>query len=231
MQIPQNVINMLSAKGKGYVEAALKIAEGQRLLDEGTNEIATLDGKRILKGGGVDVLPIVRDLARRSVSPEYLKTLLARGPLNSREIATQAGCSAKHAHSVLTSMTGVHVTGTGNRVKWEITPAASRITKRPKVANRTLRASKGRKPRDWKPANTIKAEDRFDDVKRAIVGGKTWASKRVISRVTGISRLPLDRILAAMVRGGILVTKVKKHNPSHKQPKNYERAMTYWELA
>jgi len=41
--IPDHILNALSAKGRGYVKAALKIAEGQRLVAEGEAEMRHLD--------------------------------------------------------------------------------------------------------------------------------------------------------------------------------------------
>lgn len=163
MQIPQNIINTLSAKGKGYVEAAMKIAEGQRLMNEGTLEMAHLDGRKLkakehMNAGGANVLANVKDLARPKMTPEYLKAFLKKGPLSSRELATAAGCSHKYARDIMDMADGVHVIGSGNQVKWALMPAKSRITKKTQVANRMLRKPKkvkrGHKARGTRSAKT-----------------------------------------------------------------------------
>jgi hypothetical protein len=147
MQIPQNIINMLSAKGKGYVEAAMKIAEGQRLVSEGTLEMAHLDGKKLnakkhMNAGGANVLAGVRDLARPKMTPEYLKSFLKKSNLSSRELGLAAGCTSKHARDVMAATDGVHVVGTGNQVKWSLAPERSKLTRKPQKANRTLKRTR-----------------------------------------------------------------------------------------
>lgn len=85
LQIPQYVIEMLSAKGKGYVEAAMKIAEGHKLVEEGTLEIAALDGKA-MKAGGVDVTAVVKDLASPKTKAKAKNKIKANMPQIPRSI-------------------------------------------------------------------------------------------------------------------------------------------------
>jgi hypothetical protein len=318
MQIPQNVINMLSAKGKGYVEAAMKIAEGQRLMNEGTIEIAALDGKKkILKAGGVDMLSSVRDLAKPKITPEYLKTFLRAGPLSARDLAAKAGCAHETARRTLVEAEDPELQriGTGNKTAWTLSPASSRITKKTKVANKTTRRKK--EPGDfgtqtprckmvleavqkdpwmtttriakevlgyhgaastcckllekagmiWKvekannPAHTGQSVHRtleyweadpkakievanmhvprmqvkdpttlYPAIEAAIRAANGWASKRFLENHTKLSGGPLNRVIKAMKKDGHIESVWKKHNPSHKQPKNFEREALYWEL-
>lgn len=217
MQIPQNIISMLSAKGKGYVEAALKIAEGQRLIDEGTREIAALDGKKLRqKAGGIDVLPSVRDLAKHKVTPDDMKALLKKGPLNTKVMATQVGCSAEHVRVVLSKTKGVHRIGTGNKVQWSLTPDRSSIAKRPKVANRMLRTKrphpkKGRRQTgetakmnmNLKRPN-LKAEEANKVLVLKVLTAKPGQTIGPLMKSAKRSFYPLTRAIAALLKDGKL---------------------------
>lgn len=226
MQIPQNIINMLSAKGKGYVEAALKIAEGQRLMHEGTHEIAALDGKKkIAKGGGIDVLSGVRDLAKRPVTLDNMKALLKKGPLNTKGIASQFGCSGERVRVALSAAKGVHLIGTGNKVQWSLTPDRSSIAKRPKVANRTLRTKpphpkKGRK-QTGKTAKmnmnlkrpNLKAEEANKVLVIKALTAKPGQTIGPLMKSAKRSFYPLTRAIEALLKDGRLEkVAIKDHN-------------------
>lgn len=226
MQIPQNIISMLSAKGKGYVEAALKIAEGQRLMHEGTQEIAALDGKKkIAKGGGIDVLPGVRDLARPKVTLDTLKALLKKGPRGTRDMATQIGCNGERVRVLLSAAKDVHMVGTGNKVQWSLTPDKSRITKRPRVANRTLRVKpphpkKGQK-QTGKTAernmNLKRPIAKFEEANKALVlkalTAKPDQTVGPLMKSTKRSFYPLSRAIKALLKEG-KIEKIATKSPS-----------------
>lgn len=328
MQIPQNVIALLSAKGKGYIEAVIKLTEGQRMVEEATIEIAALDGKKLkgskgpthMQAGGIIVTDSVRDLAKPKITPEYLKTFLKDGPLSSRELAAKAGCINETARRVLAAANDPQIQrlGNGNKTLWSLAPSTGRINKKAKVANKTARRAKpksddgfnGQAPRCkmaleaiqndawmstsrvakevlgnhatgvevlgllekagmiWKtkkagnPAHTGQAHLRemeyweadpkakievvnmhvarmpvkdptllYPAIEAAIKAADGWASKRFLEAHTKLSGGPLNRVLKAMKKDGQIKTVKKKHNPAHKQPKNYEREALYWELA
>lgn len=166
MQIPQNVISMLSAKGKGYVEAALKLAEGQKMIDEATVEIAALDGKKLgkkLNAGGAIVTPAVRALAKAKPTAERFKAALKSGPLSTGEIAKRCG-SSPHTVREKLEAAGIATVGAGNQIKWTLTPPKSSIARKKPLANKVSRASKtARDQSKSKPANM--ATERADQDK------------------------------------------------------------------
>lgn len=149
MQIPQNIMNTLSAKGKGYVEATLKLAEGHRLIAEATIEMAHLDGKKINphsrklnKNGGEIVTSQVRDLAKPKVTAEYLKAFLKETPRKTTELAKLADCSDTLVRKLLDKDHGTHLVGTGNQVRWSLTPETSKIKRTRKAKTRATTAPK-----------------------------------------------------------------------------------------
>jgi predicted HTH transcriptional regulator len=222
MQIPQNIISTLSAKGKGYVEAAMKIAEGLRLQNEGRLEMAHLDGKKIstkerMHAGGVDVMSGVRDLAKPKMTPAYLKAFLKAGPLSSRELATQAGCSSKHARDVMAETDGVHVVGSGNQVKWSLAPATSRINKKKTFANRTLRKTRVKVKSKRKGVRSAKtrqqAECRAADPEQqkadedkivALLKATPGVGIGVLMKKLKRSFYPIERAIKSLVKSGRL---------------------------
>lgn len=277
MQIPQNVIDMLSAKGKGYVEAAMKIAHGQKLVEEGTIEIAALDGKKLAEGknvnaGGIDVLAVVRDLAKPKVASDT-DALAPKSRINKRQTllnktmrrpaATPAndamfGKQAPRCKMVLEAIQkdpwmnttritkevlGNHATSAevcamlekAGMIKlvdkannpahtgaifhrafeyWEADPEARIDVVNMHVARMTVR----------NPATLYPA------IEAAIKSAKGWASKHMLKASTGLSDEPLNRVLKAMVKKGLIKAVWKKHNPAHKHPKNFERLALYWEM-
>lgn len=73
-------------------------------------------------------------------------------------------------------------------------------------------------------------EDFFPAVEEAIKAGNGWAGKKFIEKYTGLSFGPLRRVLEAMERDKLVKTVEKKNNPNHREPKNFNRMNTYWEL-
>jgi len=79
MQKLENLIGNISVRGRGYYEAVMKIAEGQKLIEAGTLELAQLDGRapgarrRSLSGdGGVEVTRSV-SLLKKKAAPKPKK--------------------------------------------------------------------------------------------------------------------------------------------------------------
>ena len=237
MQIPQNIVNMLSAKGKGYVEAAMKIAQGQKLVQEGTIEMAALDGRKLnnnFNAGGIDVMSTVRGLARPKVAPESIRAILKDGEKSTRELATALGRTIKYTRDLAAKCDGVHMVGTGNKMRWALKPIAkmSRITKRPTLANKMTRrpSPKKGKKQTGKTAeqnmNLRKPNAKAEAENQALVlKALTAKPKQTIGplmRSIKRSFYPVTRAVAALVKDG----KLKKVSVRDKN----EREQTTWEI-
>lgn len=280
LQIPQHVIEMLSAKGKGYVEAAMKIAEGHKLVEEGTLEMAALDGKQI-NAGGADVLATVRDLARPKVIDESVRAVLRGGDKTTRELAKGSSRITKRPTVLNKTPTPA---ATDNRMFGAQAPrckmaleaiqndawlTTSRVAKEVlgkyatavkvcallEKAGMIKLVEKANNPRHTGPMACrafeyweadpkaridvvnmhvagVPVKDPvvlYPAIEAAIKAAQGWASKRVLRGTTGLSPGPLNRVLKAMKKDGLIRTVWKKHNPAHKQP-SFGRNALYWEM-
>lgn len=221
MQIPQNIVSKLSAKGKGYVEAAMKLAEGYRLVEEATLEIAALDGKKLNSkrepvfqtGGGSIVTPMVRELGRPKITPDFLKSFLKHGPLSTREIAVQAGCSMKHARDVLIGDGEARVVGSGNQVKWSLEPKKTKALRKTKTAGKAKklavkRGKAGKSATARKQANCEAADpdqQKKDEEKiLKILKEKPGSSIGSLMKVLKRSFYPVKRATDNLVKTGVM---------------------------
>jgi len=239
MQIPQNVINMLSAKGKGYVEAALKIAQGQKLIEEGTLEIAALDGKQLktkahLHAGGVDVMATVRDLTKPKDMAAVIRAQLQDGPKSTVALAAAIGRSVKRTRVLVERMIDVTNVGSGKRMRWALGTlvATSQLTKRSTLLNKTTRrpSPKAASPRRSKTAaqniDLRRPNTKAEAANQALVlkALETTPGQTIgpLMRATKRSFYPVVRAIMALVKAGKLrkVVTPDKHN----------RAQTSWEI-
>jgi DNA-binding Lrp family transcriptional regulator len=81
------------------------------------------------------------------------------------------------------------------------------------------------------PGCHVDVEAQFDTVTAGIKNANGWANNRVLEAATNLSGEPLRRVLKAMKKQKRIKQVWKKHNPAHKQPKNFEREAQYWEIA
>lgn len=317
------IMDGLSVKGRGYLEAALKIAEGTRLVDEGHAEMAHLDGKSGERGkhataGGrrVDESSLVArtpkapakkapakktiaahaalrpktNRSRRTVDEirRDVERLLARDPeMGTEQVVRAVGGNSERTRKIAASAKrgdaatrvapaagGFGVLAPRCRRALEAIQAdpwynTSRVGKElfgdfaagPPICK--LLADAGmiwKVTRSGNPAHTGQSSSKsyeywaadpnakidvtnvhvprspvkdpsayFSTVDAAIKAAGGWASKQFLKNHLKLSPGPLNRVLSAMKKAGRVKVAWKKHNPAHKQPKNFERMQLYWE--
>lgn len=232
--INPNVLNGMSAKARGYLEAAMKLAEALRMKEEAELELAHLDGVKVKKskhkaraGGRVAMPPKPKKASPSKIVPEDLLKILKKGPLTSSKLAKKARCSDSHVRKLLDGNKDVMRVGAGNRVQWALEGTViadeSKLNRRSTLANRTVRKHK---------KGFIDPTTKFDEVLKAVKACDGWGSQLALQDKSGISINVLKRTLHAMKRAGLVKTEDKAHNPAHKDSaKNYDKTMTYWVVA
>lgn len=238
-QVPSTVLNNMSAKARGYLEAAMKLAEALRMKEEAEEELAQLDGRSVKKktkyhskpGGRVSAPKAIKRKKKTpsKVSAEDLVARLQKRPMTSGELAKKVGCSDSHVRTLLADSTDVHRVGSGNRVQWAVTgfevADKSKLSRRSTVANKMSLKSQHRK-------GFIQPEAKFEEVLKVIKDGDGWSNQVLIQKKTGLSLPVVTRVLKAMKRAQIVKAVTKANNPAHEDSaKNFNKMMKYWVVA
>jgi hypothetical protein len=228
------VLGGISVRGRGYFEAVVKIAEGQRLVDEGKFELAQLDGKKsgdkrqsASGDGGIDVTAAVRKLGEKPYSAKIFKEFLEDGPLSSSDLAARAGCKAETARRIMTETDGVHRIGTGAGVRWELDskPSKTRIVRKATIANKTSRKSPSKNKTS--PGDFGIEAPRCKMVLEAVQKNPWLNTSRIAKEVLGNHATAVE-ICDLLEKAGMIWKVEKANNPAHKGH-GYDRTLTYWE--
>lgn len=207
MQISQNVVETLSAQGKGYMEAVLKLTEGQRLIGEAMDELAHLDGntkgRRLQSPGGKIITPpktAKRSPISREDATDKMFHLLKKGPLSTAELAAAVGCSGPHVRTCLTGTKGITREGSGMQTRWVLGSRSSVKRAKKTVANKTTR----------RPPRHLTEVERPALVLEAVKAGEGFASLADMVRYTGIEFNYVKKALNQLKRDGQVIVEKKR---------------------
>lgn len=205
--ITSDLLETVSVKGRGYLEAALKIIEGTRLIKEGEGEMAHLDGKSRSAGGRqIDKTSLVTRArskgtktiaARTALRP---KTAERRSPRTEAEIRAAAALEMKK-HPSMSLYRLIHVVGGSERRTRKIITAMMGKKRKPEPK----RATSTQAQRDARPVNSVtEAADaaKILDLLKAAPGTTTMFMK-MLHR----SFYPVERVLRALTKAGKIVRK------------------------
>lgn len=107
----------ISVRGRGYLEAIVKIIQGKDMMDAGLLELEQLDGA----GGGSEVTNEVRALINKTWNVATLKGFLKKeGPLSSGQMAVRIGVNPDTIRRALMKEVDVRRVGVGGATKWTL---------------------------------------------------------------------------------------------------------------
>ena len=218
MKISSEILEGLSAKDKGYIEAAAKYIEASRLLEEARNEFAHLRGhadkqaKGLVNPGGkiIDVSKPGKPekaspVSREDALPKML-SLLRQGPQGTRALAQGVGCSPSNVRTCLVGTQGVRRVGGGAQTVWTLNaPKGPKGPKGPK--KHSAKASKARVKKHL-PKRNLTNEQRSALVLQSVKSRAGFASITGIIEDTRIEFVHVKALLLQLKKEGKVVQEV-----------------------
>lgn len=234
----------LTGKTKLVFEAVAKIQQGNKLVEEGKIELASLLGeskpqKRLTAGQKSAITKKLlaereSNFRKDTRTDEEVKEKIVNLIRKNREVTSilvqkKLKLSGRRLMRLLGQLSGENVIvnqGTGvdkSRYRWTL------VTK-PINGHRFKKKSPGGGGRRSSFIDVTKPE--YIDKTLALLKTDNWVTKSKLIETIDVSAGVANRLTDYLRKQKLIIPVMKKHNPAHKNsPKNYERSMQYWAAA
>lgn len=220
----------LTGKQRLVYEACCKIQQGERLIAEGKLELDNLIKNGAVKGSRTGI-PSKSAKTKKTVANRSLRepSMFKPERRSDEELKKKILELLEKEDEVTANLIHRKLRISDRRIGRLSAALSDKITFEKKgyknvwKLNKPTVAMKGKR---GQPVNVADWAPKVLD----FLKGKEWVNKSILEEGVGLSRIPLDKVLAYLVKNKKVKSVEKAQNPAHKQPKNYFRPFTYWEL-